>query len=329
MKRKPNIGELIHQRPDFLELIQGDGDLEGLFALPSELSGERIALYKHLYSGVGHTPVRTLELEGGATLHLKMECRNAMGGSHYSRYWVPYLFLAESLGAIEPGGTRLVEVTSGNSGLTLALAAKPLGYDVTLLAPSILPEKRVQPIRDAGAEVIVVEGYVKECVGQMRRLLASGNYFTPNHSEERTDLLVHAMRRVSLEYLRDHPAPDSVFAALGNGCSTVGILKPFMERHLGTGRHVYWPAKSFDTPVVGLMIQEVDLRHISLAQAMGRNHALEGRLEEVKQQVRNHMDMSGFDPGWSTWLGIYLALGVLPPGQATGLLTCYDSGERY
>lgn len=328
MKRKPNIGELIHQRPDLLEWIQGDGDLEGLFALPSPLPAERVALYRELHEGVGHTPVRTLELPGGARLHLKMECANAMGGSHYSRYWLPYLYIAESLGAIEPGISRLVEVTSGNSGLTLALAAKRLGYAVTLLAPKLLPEKRVRPIREAGAEVIVVEGYVKECVGQMRRLLASGNYFTPNHSEERTDLLVHAMRRISLEYLREHPAPDSVFAALGNGCSTVGILQPFQENHPGTARHVYWPAKSFDTPVVGLMIQEVDLRHILVAQTMGTTHAVEGKLSEVKQYVRDHVDMSGFDPGWSTWLGIYLAIHSLP-SATTGFLTCYDGGERY
>lgn len=329
MKRRPNIGELIHQRPDLLELIQGDGDLEGLFALPTNLPPERMSLYRKLYSGVGHTSVRALKLPGGATLHLKLECDNAMGGSHYSRYWIPYLFIAESLGAIKPGHTRLVEVTSGNSGLTLALAAKPLGYDVTLLAPSILPEKRVQPIRDAGAEVVVVEGYVKECVGQMRRMLATGDYFTPNHSEERTDLLVHAMRRISLEYLRDYPAPDTVFAALGNGCSTVGILQPFMDRHPGTARHVYWPAKEFDTPVVGLMIQEVDLRHIAVAKTSGNNRAIPGKLAEVKRHVYDHVDMSDFDPGWSTWLGIYLAIHTLTTPATIGFGVCYDGGARY
>lgn len=328
MKRAPNIGELIHQRPDILELIQGEGDLEKLFMLPSPLAGSRVALYRHLHLGVGHTPVRKLALPGDAHLHLKLESANAMGGSHYSRYWLPYLFIAESLGAIEPGRTRLVEVTSGNSGLTLALAAKALDYDVTLLAPRLLPERRIQPIRDAGAEVIVVEGYVKECVSQMRRMLATGGYFTPNHSEERTDLLVHAMRRISLEYLREHPAPDAVFAALGNGCSTVGILQPFQDKHPVTARHVYWPAKSFDTPVVGLMIQEVDLRHIHVAQSMGTTHAVEGKLGEVKQYVRDQVDMSGFDPGWSTWLGIHLAIHSLPSGT-TGFLTCYDGGERY
>jgi len=252
-----------------------------------------------------------------------------MGGSHYSRYWIPYLFLAESLGAIEPGVTRLVEVTSGNSGLTLALAAKSLGYDVTLLAPQLLPEKRVQPIRDAGAEVIVVEGYVKECVAMMRRMLAGGQYFTPNHSEERIDLLVHAMRRISLEYLRKHPVPDAVFAALGNGCSTVGLLQPFMDQNLSTERYVYWPAKDFDRPVVGLMIQEVELRHIAVAKAAGHQRQIPGSLPVIMNEVKSAVALGDLDPGWSTYLGIWLAMQTLEQPHQIGFMVCYDGGQRY
>jgi len=329
MKRNPNIGELIHQRPDLLKWVQGDEPLDGLFDLPSNLDPDRVALYKTLHQGVGHTPVHQLTLPNGARLHLKMESRNAMGGSHYSRYWLPYLFLAESLGAIVPGETHLVEVTSGNSGLTLALASKALGYAVTLLAPHVLSEKRISPIKDAGAEVVVVEGYVKECVGLMRRMLTTGKYFTPNHSEERIDLLVHAMRRISLEYLAEHPSPTAAFAALGNGCSTVGLLKPFMDHHLSTERYVYWPAKDFDRPVVGLMIQEVDLRHIALAKATGHHRQIPGSLPAIMHEVKSTVDLGDLDPGWSTYLGIWLAMQTLAQPQQNGFMVCYDGGARY
>lgn len=334
MSRILNIGDLISSRPDILDLILGDRPIAELFDLPTTISTDRVAEYKRLYHGVGNTRVKLFALPNGDRVVLKQECTNAVGGSHYSRYWLPYLFIAETLGIIAPNRTHLIEVTSGNSGLTLALAAHPLGYAVTLIAPKMLPAVRLKPLGEAGAHVITVEGYIKECVGQLRRFLTTGQYFTPNHSEEASDLLVHIMRRVALEAIADYPNIISATTALGNGCSAVGLLQPFQQYLPSVKRRIYWPSDDFDTPVLGLCIQEIELRHLNLAKAMAQHVRIHGRLNDVIHGVQERIDLLGSNLGWSTYLGLHAILEALPNSTAMAdgqdhFMVCYDSGDRY
>lgn len=330
MSRVQNIGDLWHQRPDIKALVEGDGPIEQLFNLPDTLPADRVAIYRDLYAGVGHTRVKELALPDGGRVVLKQECTNPMGGSHYARYWVPYLFIAETLGVISPGETHLLEITSGNSGLTLAKAAKRLGYGATLLTPAMLPEKRLAPIRAEGAEVETVEGYVQECVWRLRRLLTTKKYFTPNHSEEASDLLVHVMRRISLEAIAAYPDIRTASSALGNGCSTVGLLRPFQQYRPNVQRRVYWPGEDFDTPVYGLYIQNVEFRHLPVALGMAEHVRIHGKLADLKKDVEGRIDLKGSDLGWSTYLGLHTILSN--PFAAKGgdhFMVCYDSGDRY
>ncbi len=107
---------------------------------------------------IGHTPLvrmkRTMELERlPAVLAMKMETTNP-GGSSKDRPALEMILAAERDGALQPGGT-IVEPTSGNTGVGLAIVAAQRGYNcVFVMTDKVAPEK-VSLLRAYGAEVVV------------------------------------------------------------------------------------------------------------------------------------------------------------------------------
>ena len=169
--RYNTIDAVLDSRQDIKDFMESDIDMHHLFDLPCSISEERVALYKKLYMGVGNTPCYTVHLPNDNILRVKMEYANAMGNNHYSRCWIPYLFIAEILGVIIPWETHLLEVTSGSAGISLAMAAKHLGYELTLVIPEELPSGRTAPMEYYGANLVRVPGYIDLCIRELRRLL--------------------------------------------------------------------------------------------------------------------------------------------------------------
>lgn len=88
-------------------------------------------------------------------------------------------------GAIERGdlkkGMKIVEPTSGNTGIALALIGKTLGYDVTLVMPSSMSVERRKLIKAYGAEIILTgEGGMQASVNKAQELVAQGGYYMPD-----------------------------------------------------------------------------------------------------------------------------------------------------
>ena len=108
---------------------------------------------------IGHTPlVRLQRLPGNTsnTLLVKLEGNNP-AGSVKDRPVVSMIRHAEARGEIQPGDT-LIEATSGNTGIALAMVAAILGYRMVLLMPSSMSEERRASMRAYGAEIILTEG---------------------------------------------------------------------------------------------------------------------------------------------------------------------------
>ena len=99
-----------------------------------------------LVEGVGGTPL--VEVDG---VQVKMECTNP-GGSVKDRIAVFMLNEAVRRGELRPGDT-VVEATSGNTGIALALAAREIGCRALVFMPEHMSEERVRMMRAAGAEV--------------------------------------------------------------------------------------------------------------------------------------------------------------------------------
>ncbi|UXY14542.1 cysteine synthase CysM [Chitiniphilus purpureus] len=116
-------------------------------------------MYRYLEDFVGNTPlVRLKRLAGDSSnvLLVKLEGNNP-AGSVKDRPALSMIRHAQARGAIRPGDT-LIEATSGNTGIALAMAAAMMGYRMVLIMPRNSSLERVQTMKAFGAEVILVEG---------------------------------------------------------------------------------------------------------------------------------------------------------------------------
>ena len=114
---------------------------------------------------IGNTPLVTLQRLGAGLrnrISVKMEGNNP-AGSVKDRPAYGMIHHAELRGDIAPGDT-LVEATSGNTGIALAMVAAMRGYRLTLIMPDNMSHERVATMRAYGAEIILVseqEGMIK------------------------------------------------------------------------------------------------------------------------------------------------------------------------
>ncbi|WP_137939473.1 cysteine synthase CysM [Chitinivorax sp. B] len=114
-------------------------------------------MYKYLEDFVGNTPlVKLKRLPGktGNTILVKLEGNNP-AGSVKDRPALSMIRRAEARGQIKPGDT-LIEATSGNTGIALAMAAAMMGYRMVLIMPEHLSVERRQTMKAFGAELVLV-----------------------------------------------------------------------------------------------------------------------------------------------------------------------------
>lgn len=111
---------------------------------------------RHISDLIGHTPLVELTSvvpEGSGRVAAKIEYLNP-GGSSKDRIAVKMIDAAEASGALRPGGT-IVEPTSGNTGVGLALVAQRRGYKCVFVCPDKVSEDKRNVLRAYGAEVVV------------------------------------------------------------------------------------------------------------------------------------------------------------------------------
>ena len=108
---------------------------------------------------VGHTPLIRLRMgeATGATVLGKLESFNP-GGSVKDRIGVAMIAAAEAAGKIIPGTTTIVEPTSGNTGIALAMVCAAKGYRLVLTMPETMSIERRGLLRAYGAEVVLTPG---------------------------------------------------------------------------------------------------------------------------------------------------------------------------
>lgn len=116
--------------------------------------------------------LRRLVPDGGAPVWVKTEWANP-GGSVKDRAALNMVLAAERSGALEPGGT-IVEGTSGNTGIGLAMVAAARGYRAVFVVPDRMTTEKFQLLRAYGAEVVPTPGLVpREDRRHVQRLAAA------------------------------------------------------------------------------------------------------------------------------------------------------------
>ena len=168
--------------------------------------------------------MRLAKLAPAVELYGKLEAANP-GGSVKDRIGAAMIEAAERDGLIEPGRTTIVEATSGNTGIALALVCAAKGYELVLTLPQGMSRERAALLRQYGARVELVEsmGGMSEAVALARGMASEADVFLPDQFSNPANPDVH--RRTTgpeiLEALDGRV--DALVAGVGTGGTITGV----------------------------------------------------------------------------------------------------------
>ena len=190
---------------------------------------------------IGETPVvrlRRLSPEGGATVWGKCEHLNP-GGSVKDRICLAMIEAAERAGRLRPGDT-IVEPTSGNTGIGLALVCARKGYKLVLTMPASMSLERRALLETYGAELVLTEPerVMEGAIEAAQRIVEQRNAFMPEQFSNPANPRVHA-ETTATELLRafGDASIDVFVAAVGTG-GTVSGVGEVLKRHAAHTRVV-------------------------------------------------------------------------------------------
>jgi len=181
---------------------------------------------------VGRTPLVRLNRiseETGLEVVAKLEYFNP-ASSAKDRIGIAMLEDAESKGQIKEGG-RIVEPTSGNTGIALAWACAIKGYHLTLTMPASASQERIKLLKMLGAEVILTpaERGMGGSVEKAEELKEKG-YYMCDQFNNRANAEAH-IRTTAVEIWDDTDGrADGVVASVGSGGTITGIAEALKER---------------------------------------------------------------------------------------------------
>jgi cystathionine beta-synthase len=193
-------------------------------------------IYSDVLEMIGNTPiVRLNRVTQGIAAHFfgKVEFMNP-GGSIKDRIGWAMIEDAEKKGLIKPGGT-IVEGTSGNTGVGLAIAAAIKGYKCIFVLPDKMSEEKIRNLRSFGAKVVVTPTAVtpedpRSYYQVARRLaLETPNSIYMNQYDNLSNREAH-YRTTAPEILKQFPDVDVIVAGIGTGGTVCGIGKFMKEK---------------------------------------------------------------------------------------------------
>lgn len=189
-----------------------------------------MSVYNSITETIGDTPIIRLNrmVPPGAHIYVKSERCNP-GGSIKDRPALSMIDDAVARGLLKEGGT-IVEPTSGNMGISLAMIAAARGYHAVIVMPDSMTRERISLMKAYGAEIVLspgangMQGAVElaESIARERGGFLCGQFDNPaNAAAHRTT--------TGREILRDIPDIDLVYAGFGTGGTASGIARAFID----------------------------------------------------------------------------------------------------
>ena len=191
-----------------------------------------IFIYKNIIELIGNTPIVKLKPEKGlADIYVKLEKFNP-SGSIKDRAALQMILDAIENKKLKKGDT-ILEPTSGNTGVALAMIGKAMGYSVTLVMPSSMSQERKDIISSYGADLVLTEPE-KGMTGAIEKAyeMAKENkkYYIPNQFENPSNIKAHYIS-TGIEIYKEIPNIDAFIAGVGTGGTLGGIGKYLKEQN--------------------------------------------------------------------------------------------------
>ena len=287
---------------------------------------------------IGNTPhIRINRLFGaGANVWVKSE-RSNPGGSVKDRIALAMIEAAEKSGALKPGGT-IIEPTSGNTGVGLAMVAAVKGYKLVLVMPDSMSieHRRLMLAYGASFDLTPREKGMKGAIARAEELVASTpGAWMPQLFEDPANTDIHA-QTTAQEILADFPEGlDALITGVGTGGHLSGVARvlkaKFPQLKVYAVEHTQSPVISGGAPAphpiqgigAGFIPKNLDT---SLLDGVIQVEAEVAR-EYARRSAREEGILVGISSG-ATLAAIAQKLPELPLG-ARVLGFNYDTGERY
>lgn len=204
-------------------------------------------IYNNLLEMVGNTPVIKLNNVAdvnGADVYVKLEGKNP-GGSVKDRAALSMIVEAEKSGVLKKGMT-IIEPTSGNTGISLAMIGRLKGYKVVIVMPETMSIERRNIIKAYGAELILTEGAkgMKGAIAHAEELDKSDSqYFLPQQFTNKNNSKIH-YEVTAQEIIADFETLDAFVAGVGTGGTISGVGRKVKEHYASIQVVAVEPSKS-------------------------------------------------------------------------------------
>ncbi len=295
--------------------------------------------YKDITELIGNTPLvrlNRLSKDGSATIYGKVEFFNP-AGSVKDRICLNMINEAERQGKLKPGGT-IVEPTSGNTGIGLALVAAVRGYKLILVMPESMSMERASLLSSYGAQLVLTPAWegMKGSIKEAESILAQNpSYFMPDQFSNPANPAIHKTTTALEIWDALGGKIDALVAAVGTGGTITGCGEVFKERNPQIKVIAVEPATS---PVLSggdpgpHKIQGIGAGFIPKV----LNQKILDRVitvtdDEAYQTAKQLSKKEGLLVGISAGANVFAAQKVaeeLGPGKNVVTILC-DTGERY
>lgn len=290
---------------------------------------------------IGSTPLLRLNRlsdETGAEVLGKLEAANP-GGSVKDRIGLAMIEAAEKEGLIAPGRTTIVEPTSGNTGVALAMVAAARGYDLILAMPETMSVERRALLKAYGARLVLTPGPqgMGGAVARAREIAAELlDAFVPQQFENPANPDVHEGTTGPEIWDATGGAVDTFVAGVGTGGTITGVGRFLRARKPGVRLVAVEPAES---PVLsggqpgphriqgigaGFVPKVLDTGLLDEILTAGSDEAF----ATARALARDEGILAGISTGANVWAAARVA--ERPESRGTTIVTVLcDTGERY
>ena len=192
-------------------------------------------VFNNISEAIGNTPLVKLNQltdENSANVYVKLEFMNP-GSSVKDRIALAMIEAAEEAGDLK-AGTTIVEPTSGNTGIGLAMVAASKGYKAVLVMPDTMSKERRNLLRAYGAELVLTPGAdgMKGAIKKATELAEKDNFFMPQQFENTANPEIHA-KTTGKELVEQANASgfeiDAFISGIGTGGTISGAGKVLKE----------------------------------------------------------------------------------------------------
>ncbi len=171
---------------------------------------------------IGNTPLVKVE-----NVYAKLESVNP-SGSIKDRVALEIINAAEREGKLKPG-YRIVEASSGNTGISLSMVAAVKGYKMIVVMPENMSEERKQMMRFYGAELVLTSksGSLQEAIQKAEEIAKEPNTFYTRQFDNPNNIKAHL--KTGREILEEIGPVDAIVAGVGTGGTLLGISQVMRE----------------------------------------------------------------------------------------------------